>query len=341
MQANSAEMAERILAFLKHQLPAAHGIAVTGLRRVSGGVSTENWLFDATWTQDGSGAREELVLRCASANEIVEASREDEFLLLQALAADGLPAPRAYWMDRSGEWIGRPAMVLERRPGRTERGMLGEKNSLGLNQASRVGIARQMADALIAIHAIDVDRIPHLRLADERPAATRQLHMLQAAVARDELDREPELVLAALWLGDHLPPVPVRESIVHGDYRPANVLVKEDKITGVLDWELAHRGDPAEDLGWYLASVYRHEHFIPGAWSPQDFLDRYAEGTGSSVDPAAVRFWAVFAVYKLAIIAFNSMRALAAGDHARLNPPPHRLIEALMRDICESSRSRS
>jgi aminoglycoside phosphotransferase (APT) family kinase protein len=64
----------------------------------------------------------------------------------------------------------------------------------------------------------------------------------------------------------------------------------------VLDWELAHRGDPAEDLGWYMSSWYRHEHFIQGAWSPEQFMARYEQGTGT-LDRAAVRFWGVFTIY--------------------------------------------
>ena len=103
----------------------------------------------------------------------------------------------------------------------------------------------------------------------------------------------------------------------------------------MLDWELAHRDDPAEDLGWYMSSWYRHEHFIQGAWSPEQFMARYEQGTGTRLDRAAVRFWGVFTIYKLAIMAFNSVRALAGGDQARLAPPPHRLIDALMRDLGE------
>jgi aminoglycoside phosphotransferase (APT) family kinase protein len=328
-------MEHRIVALLQHELPQARNIAVTGLRRVGGGMSTENWLFDASWTLAGEQVREPLVLRCASASEIVEATREEEFLLLQALSSQGLPVPRAFWMDKAGRWIGRPAMVLERRPGRTERGMLGERSSLGLALSTRVQLAKQMADALAAIHALDVESVAHLRVPDPRPPARRELEIQEAAVQRDGLGEEPELVLAACWLRNNLPPPPPRVVIVHGDYRPANVLVEQGQLTSVLDWELAHRGDPAEDLGWYLASVYRHEHFIPGAWSPDDFLARYAQRSGTNVDASAVRFWSVFAVYKLAVIAFNSMRALASGDHGRLGPPPHRLIEALMRDICQ------
>jgi len=331
---DAAEMADTLTAFLQRQVPQAQGLRVEGLRRIAGGISTENWLFDAIWTEAGRQVSQPLVLRRANAHEIVEATRENEFLLLQAIAGQGVPAPRAFWMAPQGGCFERLAMVLERLPGRTERTLLKDANTLGLDLATRVQVAQQMADVLAAIHRIDVDRVPHLR-ADPRPPAVRELAQLEAAVERDGLGREPELVLAARWLHSHLPAAPARETLVHGDYRPANVLVDQGQLSAVLDWELAHRGDAAEDLGWYLSSWYRHEHFIPGAWAPEQFIARYEQGTGTRVDRAAVRFWGVFAIYKLAIMAFNSVRALADGDQARLAPPPHRLIEALMRDLAE------
>lgn len=332
---DTAAMADTLSAFLRQRMPQAQDLRLNGLRRIAGGISTENWLFDAIWTQDGREVTEPLVLRRASAHEIVETTREDEFLLLQAIAGQGVPAPRAFWMEPRGGCFERLAMVLERRPGRTERTLLKEANTLGLDLATRVHIAQQMADALAAIHRIDVERMPHLRKADARAPALRELAQLEAAVQRDGLGLEPELVLAARWLHAHLPAAPARQTLVHGDYRPANVLVDQGQLSAVLDWELAHRGDPAEDLGWYLSSWYRHEHFIQGAWSPEQFIARYEQGTGTPVDRAAVRFWGVFAIYKLAIMAFNSVRALADGDQARLAPPPHRLIGALMRDLIE------
>jgi aminoglycoside phosphotransferase (APT) family kinase protein len=332
----TATMADKLTVFLQRQMPQAQDIRVEGLRRIAGGISTENWLFDALWTETGRQTTQPLVLRRASAHEIVETTREDEFLVLQAIAGQGVPAPRAFWMEPRGGCFERLAMVLERRPGRTERTLLKEGNTLGLDQAMRVHIAQQMTDALIAIHRIDVERVPHLR-ADARAPALRELAQLEAAIERDGLGHEPELVLAACWLHSHLPAAPARETIVHGDYRPANVLVEQGQLSAVLDWELAHRGDPAEDLGWYLSSWYRHEHFIEGAWSPEQFIARYEQGTGTWVDRAAVRFWGVFAIYKLAIMAFHSVRALARGDQARLAPPPHRLIAALMRDLGEQN----
>lgn len=332
---DGAAVAARLSNWLRQELPQARDLEVSGLRRVGGGMSTENWLFDARWRENGRDVAEPMVLRCAARGEIVATTREHEFLLLRALAGRGLASPRALWMDAAGRQLGRPAMLLERLPGRAERAMLSERNALGLELTARARIAQEMVDALAMLHAVNVAQIPHLTQSADPTPALRELALQADVVQREGFGQEPELVLTACWLRSHLPPAPVREVVVHGDWRPANMLVHEGRLSAVLDWELAHRGDPAEDLGWYLADVYRHEHFIPGAWSRADFLARYSMLSGLEVNPRALRFWSVFALYKLAVIAFNSARAVAAGDAARLGPPADRVIEALMRSLCE------
>lgn len=262
---NAAAVEQKITAFIQARLPDATEVTVGNLRRVAGGMSTENWLFDGSWELAGQTVQEPMVLRCAAENEIVEATREHEFLLLTALSHAGLPVPRTFLIDRDGVWIGSPAMVLERCAGRAERALLQERNSLGLDPLARRRVAEQMADALADIHKVEIDTIAHLRVSGrESSPAEREMAIQDTALRRDEWPPDPELVLAARWLRAHLPRPPAREVVVHGDFRPANMLVEAGGLTAVLDWELAHRGDPAEDLGWYLAPVYRHEHFIPG-----------------------------------------------------------------------------
>lgn len=328
-------VAQGVADWLRGELPDAQSVVLTTPQRAGGGLSTENWLFDMRWRVDGREQVQPMVLRCASGHEIVVANRTDEFDLLRGLQDCGLPTPRAFWMDAAGRWFGRPAMLLERLPGRAERALLTARGKLGLDEAARTGIATQMAEALAALHAVDADRFTHFAAAGT-PPALRELALQERAMQRDGLDAQPELVLAACWLRSHLPPACARETVVHGDWRPANMLVDNGRLSAILDWELAHRGDPAEDLGWYLAGVYRGEHFIPGAWEPADFLRVYEERSGTKVDARALRFWSVFALFKLGVIAFQAARALAGGDSARLGPPGYRLAEALMRALAEA-----
>lgn len=328
------EIAAGLVRLIERALPEATGICISGLSLLGGGSSTENWRFDAQWQERGNVVARSLILRRAPASEVVDAPREAEFRLLQALAGQGVCAPEAWWLDRDGSLLGRTAMVLTRCPGRADRGMLSAGNALGLDAGTRLGLAWQMADVLADIHRLDAERLQlHARgrLAVVGNAADALTACCSGLVPQAEA--APEMRLAAWWLRDHLPAPPGRLALVHGDFRPANMLIDGNHISAVLDWELAHLGDPAADLGWYVAGYYRGEHFMPDLWSPEGFLARYEARIGHAVDRTAIRFWAVFAVFKLAAIAYATNAAFLEGDDTRLSLFQHRLIGALMRAV--------
>ena len=117
---------------------------------------------------------------------------------------------------------------------------------------------------------------------------------------------------------------------MHGDYRPANILVVDGQLSAVLDWEFAHVGDPAEDLGWYLTLHYTHEHLIEGNWSADDFIAVYEQALGAKVDRKAIRFWAVFCLYKLASMTMAAQFAFVNGDNGRMGSTADFIIRPLL-----------
>src|SRR6201999_3457195 len=77
----------------------------------------------------------------------------------------------------------------------------------------------------------------------------------------DEDEREPQPIARAAirWLRKHPPPPAQKICVVHGDYRTGNFLHdNQGTIRAVLDWEMAHLGDPLEDLGWALDPLWSH-----------------------------------------------------------------------------------
>lgn len=319
--------------FLQHAMPEAVDIRITSLQPAQAGSSTENWMFDANWRQDGRDVHAELILRKAPRNEVVLVERENEFWLLRALQPTDFPAPRAYCLDRDARWLDRPSMVLQRCIGVARRNLLAEASGLDIRE--RLQLAMQIADLLSSLHSLDPAVL-------DLPVSFRSVGPQTAASLLDGYERElaaaalsVEMKLAGWWLRDHLPDPPVRPTIVHGDFRPANLLVDAGRVTAVLDWEFAHIGDPAEDIGWYLARIYRSEHFMPGQWSPEDFVARYERNTGTRVNIDAVRYWMVFALYKLAWIALSTVKAFRGGDTNRLIRGADYHVGALLRAISE------
>jgi len=103
---------------------------------------------------------------------------------------------------------------------------------------------------------------------------------------------------------------------VHGDFRIGNVIFGPEGLRAVLDWELAHVGDPMEDLGWLCVRSWRFgadAQPVGGLCQREEFFAAYARAGGAPVDPAAVRWWEVFGNCKWAIICVMQARSFVDG----------------------------
>ena len=116
----------------------------------------------------------------------------------------------------------------------------------------------------------------------------------------------PAVELGLRWVAEHLPPAP-RTSVVHGDFRNGNLIIGDDGVRCVLDWELAHLGDPMLDLGWICVKTWRFGGSLPvGGFGHRDDLFRaYEQAGGGPVDPAHVRFWEAFGCVKWALMCMH------------------------------------
>ena len=146
----------------------------------------------------------------------------------------------------------------------------------------------QAGRALAAIHTIDPATIEGLAPADPLGDPLPFLDALGEV--------RPALELGVRWLAAHRPPGGPRVA-VHGDYRMGNFLVGPDGLRGVLDWELAHTGDPAEDVGWLCAPAWRFggSGEVGGFGSLPDLLAAYSAAGGEAMTPARVHWWQVYA----------------------------------------------
>lgn len=319
------DVADALRALLLARLPADAEPEVLDLRRSGTGSSRENWPFDAAWTAGGVRGTHRLLMRRDPPAAVVATGRDTEFRLLRKLAPTSVPVPDVHWLDETGEFLTRPAMIVSRCRGAAHRGVLRDTDPLRLGGEGRMALAHRMCDVLADLHRIDVEAVG---LADELPAvgphpAEAEVDRWLRELAARQLEPQPGLQLAASWLRDHLPPAPPRTVLVHGDFRPANVLVHEGELEVLLDWELARLGDPLDDLGWYTAPLYAREHFIPGEWEVDDFLRRYTQLTGTEVSPDALRFWQVLATFRLAVIALTGVRAFREGSDRPAAPADH------------------
>lgn len=305
-------------------------VVVVEARRLSGGSSRENWAVDAVI----DGVARALLLRRDPKASVADTDRAVEVGVLRALAGTTVPAPVVLAADLDGTRLERPAVVMERSPGRTDRAMLRSRDPLDLGLSGRMAVARALPGLLAGVHRVEA--APLATFLAEPPAdpAAAEIARWEAEIERVRLEPQPELALVALWLWEHRPAPPARVALVHGDFRPANVLVGGDaSVTVLLDWEFAHLGDPAEDLGWYTSSIYRLEHFLDDAWGPADFLAAYEAAGGTVPTPERLRFWQVLAGFKLGAIALAGIHSFVSGTTDRAAAPAAGLLRRLVEDL--------
>ncbi len=311
---------------MQRELQDATDIRIEGLRRISEGLSRENWIFEGSWNEAGEAVRLPLILRRDPEGSLVETDRRTEFEMLRSLEPAPLPTPRALWLDQDGSRLGRPSMVMVRESGECEWFVLNSARP----EEVRLRLARRLVSLLGRIHRVDwrslgLDRV----LTDPGPMASlAEVERWEQELRRFQLEPHPEMELASAWLKARAPRSQATV-LVHGDYKPGNALLEGEDITAMLDWELAHLGDPLEDLGWVTNPYRSREHQIPGAWERKQIVDHYVAETGFRVDDAELRWWNVFSCYKLATIILTGVSVFVDGNFDVIYQAPMSLYRVM------------
>jgi aminoglycoside phosphotransferase (APT) family kinase protein len=264
---------------------AGAGATVEGAQRLSGGASMETWSFDVV----GAAGREPLILRHRSVPFDPENARAiplaTEAALIRAAGANGAPVPPVRHVCDEADDLGE-AYVMGRVDGET----LGKKIVEGSRFDSvRPKLAGQCGAVLARIHATP----PPLGLALKTVDAELELDRYEE-VYRATGAQRPILDLAFQYLRARRPE-PVEPVLLHGDFRNGNIMFDPEKgVAAVLDWELAHIGDPAEDMGWICTNSWRFgrpERPVGGFGDYADLLEGYAAAGGRPIPVERVRFW--------------------------------------------------
>jgi len=272
---------------------------VESLRRLTGGASQQTWSFDFR-TEDGR--RFEWILRCDAREQtqMANLASATEFELLRVARAGGVPVPEPRLLLAPDDGLGR-GYVMERVPGETiARKILRDDEYAG----ARPKMAAQAGRILATIHALDVSHLPDLpgAAAAQAPAAAALAQLRELGVRFGEA--HPVFELALRWLEERMPAAAGR-ALVHGDFRLGNFLVDAEGIRSVLDWELAHVGDPLEDLGWLCVPSWRFgvvDKVVGGFGDLADLCAAYEAAGGKGATPEAVRYWIVLGTLRWGVI---------------------------------------
>jgi aminoglycoside phosphotransferase (APT) family kinase protein len=266
---------------------------IEGLRRLSGGASRETWSFDVLAPD---GTRHELVLRRDPGKQAGWSERGVEFALLEAAGAGGVAVPQVRFLLEPDDRLG-SGFVMERVEGETIPRRILRDDAYAV---ARPRLAGQCGEQAARIHALEPARLPSLPV----QSAHEQIEQY-----RSYLDGfgepHPAFELGLRWLADHAPADPHQPVLVHGDFRNGNLVVGPDGIRAVLDWELAHLGDPVEDLGWLCVKSWRFgvtDQRVGGFGSVEELLAAYRAAGGREVDLAQLRYWEAMGTLKWGVI---------------------------------------
>jgi aminoglycoside phosphotransferase (APT) family kinase protein len=279
--------------------PGAVGVANSV--RLSGGASQETWSFDIMHPDGALGA----VLRRAPQGYGAAPSRaaglNAEAALMQLAYEAGVPSPRVLHVLRPQDELG-TGFVMARIEGETiPRKILRDQQFA----QARPKLARQLGGVLARIHGLNRSQLPELR-------------GMTAAKEIAELERDyrsfawprPVFELALRWLRDHDPGSSGQVTLVHGDFRHGNLIIGPDGLRAVLDWELAHLGDPMEDLGWICVNSWRFGEIDKpvGGFGTREELFAGYEAAGRHVEPDRVMFWEVMGTLRWGVMCCGMMQ---------------------------------
>lgn len=291
MATSNESLAERLSAYLSERL--GHPVEVTRLSRLPGGASRETWAFDAVL----AGSALPLILRRDPPGRPSTRDCANEARLLQAARRAGVPVPAPRWGESTGEALGAPFIVMDRVEGETIPRRILRDETLA---AARQGLVSQCAAALARVHAAPLNGLDFLG----PPQSPQQLAQTQLSTLAALGEPHPVFELALRWLNSRLPSSR-QPALVHGDFRIGNVIVGREGLQAVLDWELAHVGDPAEDLGWFCVRAWRFgndDRPAGGMGSREDLLEAYVAAGGVPIEAGDLRFWEVYGTLRWGIM---------------------------------------
>lgn len=265
-------------------------LEVTGVTKLAGGFGKETTLFSVS----GNALSGEFVMRrdygvFPVSNDCHQVAVE--YPVIRAAFENGFPAPDAVWLDteharlRGGDFI-----VMRRSPGTTGGNVFDAQTQVSSE------LVEVLANAVADLHLLP----PQEQLGNLTTSICERFWQLPVSKTVEQYLNEwydifknsshtPSAATASLfaWLFANVPEAEGRPVLLHGDIGFHNMIIDDGHLTALVDWEFAHVGDPAEDLG-YLRNC-------TGDTLDWDrFVAIYSDRTGTDIAPERIRFFQVW-----------------------------------------------
>jgi aminoglycoside phosphotransferase (APT) family kinase protein len=325
----------------------ADEVVVDDVRRHAEGWSWQTWTMTASWKpaggdEGGDEERRGVAVRIEPEDGLLAPyDIEGQFALHRAvLDRSEVPMADLYWLERDPSVLGMPFYVMERVEGVVPVQWRGDDPEVFPTPEARRDLGHQFVDIEAQIHGIDwaaagLDALPGARRAED--AALTEIERWERYYRDSVLIELPVVNAAVAWLKANAVSSG-RLVLCHGDYRIGNFMVRDGRIVAIFDWELAHIGDPIEDIAYSGSPLFRGRnpmlsHLLP----PEEYFDRYEERTGLRVEPEVFRFWTVLGMVKQTASHIRATRAYEdrRTDDVRLAAMGHQSLYVLRHIVNE------
>lgn len=320
---SEAAVGELLAGYLETRLAADGPVLVEDLERIAVGWSHETWLLTARWS-DGAGRHEQgFCLRRDPGNALLRELSDlgQQFRVLRCLAETEVPAPEAYWYEPDPSVLGAPALVMERVAGECPSPWRRAGRAYYAAAAERGVLPASFTDTLAGVHNVDWEAagLDFLGVpGDGQAFARREIAKWRALIEASGHPGHPILADLIGWLEVNAP-VTDRLTLVHGAYRTGNLLIADDRISAILDWELQVIGDPMYDVAYVLTELNREDTELLSNVVPRAaFIDRYQERTGIDIDEGRCRYYQLLYAMRSAAFWMSAAGLYADGSNRDL-----------------------
>ena len=315
--------AEKITSYLKDRLPGASELSLSDFVQTAGGWSHEIYTFYANWRQGGRQMRQGFCVRkdpgCGLLRNL--SSLHEQFRVIKALESTPAPTPHAYWYENDPGLLGGPFFVMEKVEGEAPNPWSKAGKSFYAEAAKRGALPRSFVEALASLHnldwkaaGLDFIGVP----AEGRDFARREIAKWESLINQSSRKPEPALTELLMWLKANAPEVQ-RLAFVHGAYRTGNLMIRNDAVNAIIDWELQVIGDPMYDVAYVLSDLNREGSPLLSCVVERNFfLDYYQQLTGLKIDLEVCRYYEILYMMRSTAFWLSASGLFAEGKNKDL-----------------------
>lgn len=284
----SDEIRDRLNAFYAQAIPARQGARISELVPISEGWESDMYAFTLESGPEGARRREELVLRIYPGAD-AQAKSAREWRGMGLLHEAGYPVPRVLLLERDDSPFGRPFLIMERVHGRQMWPVWFRSP-----EERQQELLRLFCRLFVRLHTLEwqpfVQDAASFDALDPYALLDRELDKVRPYVERFPI---AGFLPVFAWLEERQEQIAWgRPAVIHWDYHPANILLREDGSAVVVDWTQVDVSDSRFDLAWTLLLVSTYE----GREWYQRILHEYERLAGARVEQLA--FFEVYACLK-------------------------------------------